>query len=97
MQRSLETKRPTPVGQPIVASLYGNIANGEFGLFVTLGSFTKQATNFAQSKGNLRLIDSEALIDLVLERYDRLDAKYKGLLPLKSIYVPEQVEQDEET
>ncbi len=82
------------VGNATVASLYGNISNGEYGLFVTLGSFTKPALTFAHDKGNLRLIDSEELADLVLERYDQLDAKYKGLLPLQRVYIPETVESD---
>lgn len=82
------------VSNSTVASLYGNIGNGEYGLFVSLGSYTKPAAAFAHDKGNLRLIDSDGLIDLVLNRYDQLDAKYKGLLPLKSVYVPEEVDQD---
>lgn len=79
------------IGNPVVASLYGNIGVGEFGLFVTLGSFTKQALAFARDKGNLRLIDRDELAELVLERYEQLDAKYKGMLPLQRVYIPEVV------
>ena len=85
------------IGNATVASLYGNIGNGEFGLFVTLGSFTKAAQAFGKDKGNLRLIDSEELTDLVLERYDQLDAKYKGLLPLQRVFIPETVDSDNAT
>jgi restriction system protein len=81
------------VGNSTVASLYGNIGNSEYGLFVTLGTFTKQAVAFARDKSNLRLIDSEQLIELVLQRYGQLDAKYKGILPLRSVYLPEEIEQ----
>ena len=84
------------ISNSTVASLYGNIGNGEFGLFVTLGTFTKPAAAFAKDKGNLRLIDSDGLIDLVLNRYEQLDAKYKGLIPLRSVYIPEEVEQGDE-
>ena len=83
------------IGNATVASLYGNIGNGEFGLFVTLGSFTKAAKAFGKDKGNLRLIDSDELTDLVLERYDQLDAKYKGLLPLQRVFIPEAVSSDD--
>ena len=72
------------------------MATGEFGLFVSLGTFTRQATEFARSKGNLRLVDAKALIELVLEHYDAFDAKYKGILSLKSVFIPEQVEQEDE-
>lgn len=80
------------VGAPAVQALYGNVATSEFGLLVTLGDFTPQARNFANSKANLRLIDGEQLVSLVLERYEELDSKYKGLLPLRRVYVPEAVE-----
>lgn len=82
------------VGAPAVQALYGNVASSEFGLLVTLGDFTPQARNFANSKANLRLIDGEQLVSLVLDRYEQLDSKYKGLLPLRQVYVPEAVEGD---
>ena len=83
------------VSNSTVASLYGNIGNGEYGLFVTLGTFTKAALAFGKDKGNLRLLDNEDLTDLVLERYDQLDAKYKGLLPLQRVFIPETINADE--
>jgi len=81
------------VGDPTVSVLYGKVANGEFGLLVTLGTFTNQAKSFAASKSNLRLIDGEELIGLVLRYYDQLDSRYKGLIPLKRVYVPEALEE----
>jgi restriction system protein len=47
------------IGDPVVSALYGKVGQGEFGLVVTLGSFTPPAKNFARSKTNLRLIDGE--------------------------------------
>lgn len=41
----------------VASSLYGKVAPREFGLLVTLGSYTNQAKKFAKSKSNLRLID----------------------------------------
>lgn len=80
------------VGAPAVQALYGNVASSEFGMLVTLGDFTQQARSFASSKSNLRLIDGERLVNLVLDRYEQLDSKYKGLLPLRRVYVPEAVD-----
>jgi restriction system protein len=77
------------VGEPIVAQLYGTLANGEFGLFVALGTFTPQARTFAKGKSNLRLIDGVGLVELILEHYEQLDSKYKGVFPLKRVYVAE--------
>ncbi len=79
-----------------VQALYGNIntnaANSEYGLFVALGSYSKKAKEFANSKPNLRLIDGDELIGLILKHYEKLDSKYKAIIPLKNIYIPTQVE-----
>jgi restriction system protein len=80
------------VGHPEVASLLGTLDSGEFGLVVTLSSFTPPAKAFARNKGNLRLINGEDLIDLTLQHYDRLDSRYRAIIPLKRVYVPEPVE-----
>ncbi len=81
------------VGDPIVSALYGKVSGGEFGLLVTLGTFTIQAKNFAHAKSNLRLVDGVELVDLVLAHYEQFDSRYKGLLPLKRVYVPEPLEE----
>ena len=79
-------------GDPVVSALYGKLAVGEFALVVTLGTFTNQARTFARSKANLRLIDGEELVTLILRHNDKFDSRYKGLIPLKRVYVPEPVE-----
>jgi len=83
------------VGIQDVTALYGHVESAEYGLVVSLGSFSKQAETFAKSKSNLRLIDSEALVDLVLAHYEQFDSKYKGVLPLQRVYVPEPIPDDE--
>jgi restriction system protein len=83
------------IGDPIVSSLYGKVSSGEFGLLVTLGTFTTAARNFARSKSNLRLIDGSELVRLVLQHYEQFDSRYKGLLPLKRVYVPEAIESED--
>ena len=84
------------VGDPMVSALYGKVGAGEFGLMVTLGTFTAQATSFAKSKGNLRLIDGDELVKLIFQHYDEFDSRYKGLLPLRRVYVPEAVDTEDE-
>ncbi len=80
------------VGDPVVSALYGKVERGEFGLLVALGTFTAQARGFARSKSNLRLIDGNELVSLVLLHYEQFDSRYKGFLPLKRVYVPELLE-----
>jgi restriction system protein len=84
------------IGDPETSALYGKVGQGEFGLLVALGSFTKQAQTFARNKSNLRLIDGQELVGLILQHYEKLDSKYKGLLPLKRVYVPEAIEESDE-
>ncbi|WP_237228808.1 restriction endonuclease [Rubinisphaera sp. JC750] len=77
------------VGDPELSALYGKVEANEHGLLVTLGSFTSQAANFGKAKSNLRLIDGEDLVSLILTHYENFDSKYKSILPLKKVYVPE--------
>ncbi|HWD40537.1 MAG TPA: restriction endonuclease [Fimbriimonas sp.] len=85
------------VGDPAVSALCGKVGPNEHGLLVTLSSFTGQAWTFARTRTNLRLIDGPELVQLILSHYEKLDSRYKGILPLKRVYVPERItEQDEE-
>ena len=86
----------TSVGDPTVSALYGKVAANEYGLLVTLGTFTPKAKSFAESKSNLRLIDGDELVNLVLQHYEQFDSRYKGLLPLRRVYVPEAIEEEQE-
>lgn len=83
------------IGDPDVSALYGKVGTGEFGLLVTLGTFTRQAKNFAASKSNLRLIDGDELVNLIYEHYEQFDSRYKGLIPLRQVYIPESLEENE--
>jgi restriction system protein len=77
-----------PIGRPAVTQLLGNIEAGEHGLFVTLGSYSKDAGELDRSKPNLRLIDGEQLVELVFRHYESFEPRYQALLPLKRICVP---------
>ncbi len=82
------------IGDPIVSQLYGKVDKSEYGMVVTLGSFTNQAISFARNKSNLRLIDGDEVVNLILDNYEKFSSKYKGLLPLRKVYVPEALEED---
>lgn len=72
-----------------VSALYGKLSPGEYGLFITLGAFSPASRNFEQSKSNLRLIDGEEFVGLILNHYEAFDSQHKGLLPLRRVYVPQ--------
>jgi hypothetical protein len=80
------------LGDADVMALYAMVNTCEFGLLVTLGSFSTQAVNFAKSKSNLRLIDGDELVKLISKYYDQLDSHYKALVPLRRVYAPEILE-----
>jgi restriction system protein len=82
------------VGDPVVSALYGKVGPDEYGLLVTLGSFTAQAASFARSKSNLRLIGGDELVELIFKHYDRFDSRYKAHIPLRRVYVPEPIDDD---
>lgn len=81
--------REGSAGDPEVSQLYGKVDRDEKALFVTLGTFTTAAKSFARGRSNLRLIDGNVLVDLILAHYEQFDSKYKSVLPLKRVYVPD--------
>ncbi len=83
------------VGDPETSALYGKVTGDEYGLLVALGSFSKQARDFADSKSNLRLLDGDDIVELLLRHYERIDPRYKALIPLKQVYIPERVDETE--
>lgn len=78
-----------PMKDEDVSALYSKLSPGEYGLFITLGSFMPKARETERNKANLRLIDGGELIELILAHYDQFGARYKNLLPLRRIYVPD--------
>ena len=77
------------VGGPDVAYLNGVLGQAEYGIFVTLGTFTNAAKNNAGTMSKIALIDGPALADRVLQHYEALDPKYKNIVPLKRVYAPD--------
>jgi restriction system protein len=82
-------------GDKDVTALYGKCNPDEKALFITLGDFTAQAENFARNKPNLLLIGGEDLVKLIFRHYEKFDSRYKGLLPLKRVYIPDPEETEE--
>jgi restriction system protein len=78
-----------------VSALLGKLAPQEYGLLVTLGTFTPPALQFAANKSHLRLIGGAELVDLIFQHYERFEPRYKSLLPLKRGYVPEVIQEDQ--
>ncbi len=86
----VQCKRQTgQTGNAEVNQLLGTLGEGEFGLFVNLGSYTRSAIELERNRPKLRLINGEGFVDLVLQHYAKLAPRYRSLIPLKQIYVPD--------
>lgn len=86
----IQCKRQTAqVGEPEVSQLLGTLGEGEFALFVTLGSYSRQARNRERNTPRLRLLDGEQLVQMILDHYPKMSPRYRTMLPLKQIYVPD--------
>ena len=71
-----------------VTTLVYHNSEGDYGLFVTLSNYTKNAQKYLDSTPIIRGIKGTELVDLVLKYYDLLDDTYKKMIPLKMGYVP---------
>lgn len=61
------------------------------GLFVSTGGFTKDARQLAQnSDESITIMDSDMLLNYLLEHYDKLDDETHTLLPLGKLYWPKE-------
>lgn len=69
--------------------LLGTLGEGEYALFVNPGSYSRPARVLERNRSKLRLIDGDQFVELILENYEKMSARYRTLLPLKSIYVPD--------
>lgn len=86
----VQCKRKTEqTPRPELDQLLGTLGEGEFGLYVNLGSYTRGGIDLERNRSKLRLIDGVQFVELILEHYGQLSPKYRSLIPLKQIYVPD--------
>ena len=76
------------IKETTIQSLKGAMREGDYGLFVTLSNYTKNAQKYLDSTPIIRGINGSELVDLVLKYYDLLDEKYRKMIPLKLVYIP---------
>ena len=89
----VQCKRKTDtVGRPEVQQLMGAVEQQEFGLFVTLGSYSREALDAERNRPNLRLLDGNMLTDLIFEHYDQFAPQWKSVIPLERKFVPGSVD-----
>ena len=80
------------IKETTIQSLKGAMMPGDYGLFVTLSNYTKNAQKFLDANPIIRGINGPELVDLILKYYEVLDEKYQKMIPLKMVYIPVQKE-----
>ncbi len=86
--------RDAHVGADVVKAFSAMVHERDVGIFMTTGGFTQAATEFAGSRSNLRLMDGTTLIDLIQKFYDHLDARYRQMIPLRKVLIPDLTTQE---
>jgi len=76
------------IKETTIQSLKGAMREGDYGLFVTLSNYSKNAQRYLDSVPIIRGINGTELVDLILKYYEHLSEKYKKLIPLKMVYIP---------
>ena len=76
------------IKEATIQSLKGAMREGDYGLFVTLSNYTKNAQKYLDSTPIIRGINGTELVDLILKYYHDLNDKYKKMIPLKMVYIP---------
>ena len=76
------------IKEATIQSLKGAMREGDYGLFVTLSNYTKNAQKYLSSTPIIRGIDGTELVDLILKYYEQLSEKYRKMIPLKLVYIP---------
>lgn len=80
------------IKETTIQSLKGAMREGDYGLFVSLSNYTKNAQKYLDSTPIIRGINGTELVDLILKYYEELDNKYKKMIPLKMVYIPVPIE-----
>jgi restriction system protein len=77
------------MGAERIRSFLGGLREGDCGLYVSTGGYTKDAHYEAdRAKVAITLVDLDRLAELVVEHYERLDEEGRALVPLVRVYWP---------
>ena len=81
--------RKESMGSDKIRSFLGGLRDGDCGLYVSTGGFTREARYEAdRAKVPLTLVELDDLADLVIEHYEQLDTIGRTLVPLVRVYWP---------
>jgi restriction system protein len=77
------------MGAPAIRGFIGALRDGDSGLFISTGGFSREARYEAdRSTFPLTLVDLDDLSDLIVSHYESFDLEGRALIPLVRIYWP---------
>ncbi|MBR2782936.1 MAG: restriction endonuclease [Firmicutes bacterium] len=76
------------IKETTIQSLKGAMREGDYGLFITLSNYTKNAKRYLDNTPIIRGINGTELVELVLKYYSQLSERYRKMIPLKMVYIP---------
>jgi len=76
------------IKESTIQSLKGAMREGDYGLFITLSNYTKNALRYLDNTPIIRGINGADLVVLILKYYDKLSENYQKIIPLKMVYIP---------
>ncbi|MDO3387960.1 restriction endonuclease [Gilvimarinus sp. SDUM040013] len=81
--------RDGAMGAPAIRGFIGTLREGDSGLFISSGGFTKEARYEAdRCTFPLTLVDMDDLSDLIVAHYENFDLEGRALLPLIRVFWP---------
>ena len=82
-------RKNTTMGSHEIRSFIGGLREGDRGIYLSTGGFSKEAKYEAErSNIPVALVDLEALADLIVAHYENFDTEGRALIPLVRIYWP---------
>lgn len=82
-------RRQTQIGSQDLRSFIGVLRQGDKGLYISTGGFTKDAKYEAdRSTYPVTLLDLDELANLIVTHYENFNVEGRTLLPLTKIYLP---------
>lgn len=75
------------MSRPDVQRLVGTLDTGELGLFASLGGYSKDAREFELGRQGLRLLTGKNIVQMTLQHYRELPAKWRARIPMRELWV----------
>lgn len=76
------------IAESTVQSLKGAMREGDYGLFVTLSDYTKNAKRFLEGQPIIKALNGSEFVDLILKYYDDMPDDFKEKVQLKKVFIP---------